>query len=37
LGRDGIGIELNSDYVEMSERRIVGDSPMFAQVVTIGD
>jgi hypothetical protein len=37
LGRDGIGIELNSDYVEMSERRIAGDSPMFAQVVTIGD
>ncbi len=29
LGRKGIGIELNSEYVELSKRRIIGDSPMF--------
>ena len=28
-GRRYIGIEINSEYVEMSRRRIVGDSPMF--------
>jgi DNA modification methylase len=29
LGRDGIGIELNPEYVEMSQRRIVDDAPLF--------
>lgn len=32
LGRDGIGIELNPEYVAMGEDRIRGDAPMFAQV-----
>ncbi len=29
LGRDAIGIELNSEYAAMAKRRIAGDSPMF--------
>ena len=32
LGRDGIGIELNPEYVEIAKRRIYGDAPMFAEV-----
>lgn len=29
LGRNGLGIELNPTYVEMSERRIMADAPLF--------
>ena len=32
LGRNAILIELNPEYVEMAERRIRGDAPMFAEV-----
>lgn len=32
LGRDCIGIELNPEYVAMAEKRIKGDSPLFAEV-----
>lgn len=32
LGRDAIGIELNRDYAEMAERRIVRDAGLFAEV-----
>jgi DNA modification methylase len=31
-GRNGIGIELNPDYVAMSERRILGDAPLFTEL-----
>lgn len=34
LQRDAILIELNPDYADMAERRIRGDSPLFAQVGT---
>lgn len=30
--RDAVLIELNPEYAEMAKRRIVGDSPMFAEV-----
>ena len=30
--RDGIGIELNPDYVELARRRISGDAPLLADV-----
>jgi DNA modification methylase len=30
LGRRGIGIELQSDYADLSRQRIVGDAPMFS-------
>ena len=33
LNRHGIGIELKADYAEMGYDRIVGDAPMFAEVV----
>lgn len=32
LGRDCTGIELNGEYVEMAEKRITDDAPMFAEV-----
>jgi site-specific DNA-methyltransferase (adenine-specific) len=32
LQRDCIGIELNPEYADMAERRIRGDSPLFAEV-----
>jgi DNA modification methylase len=32
MGRDCIGIELNSEYAALAQRRIEGDNPMFAQV-----
>ncbi len=32
LQRNCIGIELNPEYADMAERRIRGDSPMFAEV-----
>jgi DNA modification methylase len=32
LGRNCIGIELNPEYAAMAERRIHGDSPLFAEV-----
>jgi DNA modification methylase len=32
LGRDFIGIELNPAYALIAERRITGDSPLFAEV-----
>ena len=32
LGRNSIGVELNPKYAEMAERRIRGDSPLFAEV-----
>lgn len=32
LGRDCIGIELNPEYAAIAERRIKGDSPLFAEV-----
>lgn len=32
LQRDCIGIELNSEYAAMAERRIRGDAPLFAEV-----
>jgi DNA modification methylase len=31
LGRNYIGIELNPEYVAMSERRIREDAPLFRQ------
>jgi DNA modification methylase len=34
LGRDCIGVELNSGYAEMAERRLRDDAGMFAQVAT---
>lgn len=34
LGRNAILIELNPTYAHMAERRIHGDSPLFADVVT---
>ena len=34
LGRDAILIELNPEYVAMAERRIVGDAPLFAEVLS---
>lgn len=34
LQRDAILIELNPEYADMAERRIRGDSPLFAQVGT---
>ena len=34
LGRDAIQIELKPEYADMAERRIRGDSPLFAQVGT---
>lgn len=33
LQRDAILIELNPDYAEMARRRIVGDAPMFTEVI----
>lgn len=33
LGRDCIGIEINEKYAEIARRRIVGDAPMFTEVV----
>ena len=35
LGRDAILIELNPTYAEMAERRIVGEAPMFVDVVRV--
>ena len=35
LGRDAVLIELNPEYAAMAERRIRGDCPMFAEVVTL--
>ncbi|MBN2253973.1 MAG: site-specific DNA-methyltransferase [Kosmotogaceae bacterium] len=32
LGREYIGIELNPEYVEMSQRRIVNDAPLFNKI-----
>ena len=32
LGRDAILIELNPDYIEIAERRIKGDCPLFTEV-----
>jgi site-specific DNA-methyltransferase (adenine-specific) len=32
MQRHGIGIEINPAYVEFAERRIAGDSPLFAEV-----
>jgi len=32
LGRNCIGIELNPEYAAMAERRVRGDSPLFAEV-----
>lgn len=32
LGRDSVGIELNPEYAALSERRLYGDSPVFAGV-----
>jgi DNA modification methylase len=32
LGRDAVGIELNEQYVALGHARLVGDSPLFAQV-----
>jgi DNA modification methylase len=34
LGRDAIGIELNSDYCTMIERRLVRDAGLFAEFAT---
>lgn len=31
-GRHGIGIEINPGYVEIAERRIAADAPLFAEV-----
>ena len=36
LGRDFIGIELNPEYAAMAERRLRGDSPLFADVEVDG-
>lgn len=35
LGRDSIGIELNPEYAAIAERRIRGDSPLFAEVEVV--
>jgi DNA modification methylase len=35
LGREGIGIELNPQYAEMSRRRITDDAPLFNQVTEV--
>jgi DNA modification methylase len=35
LGRDFIGVELNPAYAAMAERRIRGDSPLFAEVEVV--
>lgn len=32
LGRDGVGIELNPDYLAMARERLRADSPLFAEV-----
>jgi DNA modification methylase len=32
LGREYIGIELNPEYVEMSQRRIINDAPLFNRI-----
>jgi site-specific DNA-methyltransferase (adenine-specific) len=32
LGRDGVGIELNPEYVSIAQRRIVGDAPMLVDL-----
>lgn len=32
LGRNGVGIDLNPEYVAIAERRIRGDAPLFADV-----
>lgn len=32
LGRDAVLIELNPSYADMAQRRIAGDSPLFAEV-----
>jgi DNA modification methylase len=32
LGRNAILCELNNEYADMAERRIRGDSPLFAEV-----
>ena len=34
LQRDAVLIELNLEYVEMARRRLSGDAPLFAEVVT---
>ena len=34
LGRHGIGIEVNPDYVQMAQKRIRNDAPLFAEVET---
>lgn len=34
LQRNAVLIELNPDYAEMARGRIVGDSPLFAEVAT---
>jgi len=31
LGRNGIGVELNAEYVEMARRRIAEDAPLFSR------
>jgi hypothetical protein len=36
LGRDGVGLELSADYVELARRRIVGASPLLADVTVEG-
>jgi DNA modification methylase len=33
LGRRALGIELNGEYVDMAERRIVGDCPLFSMAI----
>lgn len=33
LGRDAILIELNPEYIEMARKRIVGDAPLFVEVL----
>ena len=33
LQRDGIGIDLNADYVAMAERRIASDAPLFVTTI----
>ncbi len=35
LGRDAIGIDLQDSYVFMSERRVVGDAPLFTTIDTL--
>lgn len=36
LGRNAILIELNQDYIDIAERRIHNDAPLFADVTTTG-